>query len=182
MDINLHHAPWHQEAPSKESQELFEIFGNNFWADVCTHFFAEQVAKKNMGKRLDVGMQRTLNKLLADRFRQFGWDAHAGRFAKADTWVRLIFGNSNTLGADFLEALKESKKNHVQTAILLGADRPTLDLISPTDASSMVSLNKIKREVLELDGIFDIPLFYGELFPISHACHEIEQAIKLRTF
>lgn len=68
MDINLHHAPWHHEVPSKETQELFEIFGNGFWADVCTHFFAEQVAKKNMGKRLDVGMQRTLHKLLPTGF------------------------------------------------------------------------------------------------------------------
>lgn len=182
MDIILHNAPWHHETPSKESQELLEIFGNGFWADVSTHFFTEQVAKKSMGKRLDVGMQRTLNKLLVDRFRQYGWNAHVGRFTKADTWVRLNLGNSNTLGADFLEALKESKRNHVQTAILLGIDRLILEIISPSDAGSMVSLGKIKRELFDLDGILDIPLFYSELIPASHARHEIEAAIRSQTF
>lgn len=55
----------------------------------------------------------------------------------------------------------------MELAIILAASRRTLDLISPKDATSMISFEKLQKEVMNLEGVLNIPLIIGELLPLT---------------
>ena len=83
-----------------------------------------------------------------------------------------------SLGSDILDAIKVCKKEGIQQALILAANRRTLDLISPNDAAALVSFEKLEREILNLNGALDIPLLYGELSPVSSASNDINVELR----
>ena len=78
-----------------------------------------------------------------------------------------------SLGSDIVDAIKVCKLEGMQQAVILAANRKTLDLISPNDAAALVSFEKLEKEIVSLNGALDIPLLYGELTPFSSASSEI---------
>ena len=123
-------------------------------------------------------MQRYLNEVIAKRFTSNGWTGEAGYFFKGKTWVRITFRHQMSLGSDILDAIKVCKKEGMQQAVILAANRRTLDLISPNDAAAIVSFEKLEREILNLNGALDIPLLYGELTPITSASNDINNELR----
>ena len=123
-------------------------------------------------------MQRYLNEVLIERFTSNGWDGEAGYFYKNKTWIRITFRHQMSLGSDFLDALKVCKLEGMEQALILAANRKTLDLISPNDASAIVSFEKLEREVISLNGVIDIPLLIGELTPSSSASNDINRELE----
>ena len=83
-----------------------------------------------------------------------------------------------SLGSDILDAIKVCKKEKMELAIILAANRRTLDMISPNDAAALVSFEKLKNEIWSLDGALDIPLLIGELTPISSASNDINEELR----
>ena len=83
-----------------------------------------------------------------------------------------------SLGSDILDAIKVCKKEGMQQAVILAANRKTLDLISPNDAAAIVSFEKLEREIMSLNGALDIPLFFGELTPVSSASSDINVELR----
>ena len=123
-------------------------------------------------------MQRYLNDVLEKRFLAKGWLGDSGYFFKEKTWVRVTFRHQMSLGSDILDAIKVCKKEKMELAIILAANRRTLDRVSPNDAAALVSFEKLKNEIWSLDGALDIPLIIGELTPSSSASNDINEELR----
>ena len=141
-------------------------------------FAAERETKLNSGQSAPKGMQRYLNEVILRRFTSNGWTGDAGYFFKGKTWVRVTFRHQMSLGSDILDAIKVCKIEGMQQAVILAANRKTLDLISSNDAAAIVSFEKLEREIMSLNGALDIPLLYGELTPISIASDDINVELR----
>lgn len=178
MNTRLVAPPWGSPALTSEAMEALEILGDGIWHEASVDFIAERDAKLRAGKTAPKGMQKYLNKVLVEHFRLAGWDSSDGYFCKGNTWVRVTFRHQMSLGSDFLSALKVCKLEGVEFAMLLAANRATLDTISPNDAAGMVSFEKLQREAVSLDGALDIPLVIGELTPKSNTSSVLEDALR----
>ena len=83
-----------------------------------------------------------------------------------------------SIGSDFLDALKVCKKQGMELAVIIAANRETLDVITPNDAAALVSFEKLRSLALDLDGAMDIPLLIGELTPMTFAPSDIDAEIR----
>lgn len=177
MKVQLFAPPWGLPEMTAEGAEAIDIIADNLWADSATQFYSERDAKLRMGKRAAKGMQATLNKVLVEKFTSRDWYAEAGYFMKGDTWVRVTFRHQMSLGSDIIDAQKVCAKFGIKLAMILAADRMTLNIISPNDAAALVSFEKLEREIMDLEGVIDIPLVYGKLTPLTHASRAIENQL-----
>lgn len=178
MKTRLLASPWTKPQITVETAEAIELLKDNVWKDASVLFAAEREAKIKSGKSAPKGMQRYLNDVIAKRFTSNGWIGEAGYFFKKKTWIRVTFRHQMSLGSDILDAIKVCKKEGMIQAVIIAANRKTLDLISPNDAAAIVSFEKLEREILNLNGALDIPLLYGELTPISSASNDVNELLK----
>lgn len=178
MNVRLLASPWTKPQLTQETMEAIELLKDNVWRKASVVFAAERGAKLRLGKNAPKGMQRYLNEVIDYRFTSNGWIGEAGYFVKESTWIRITFRHQMSLGSDILDAIKVCKKEGIQQAVILAANKKTLDLISPNDASAMVSFEKLEREIMSLNGALDIPLLFGELTPATSASDEINDELK----
>ena len=178
MKTRLFAPPWCKPDLTEETKEALGIIADNVWKEASIRFAAERDSKRKSGGTAPKGMQRYLNEVLAERFNANGWNGNAGYFFKNKTWVRVTFRHQMSLGSDFLDALKVCKIEGMEQALILAANRETLNLISPNDASAIVSFEKLEKEVITLNGALDIPLLIGELTPFSSASNDINTELK----
>ena len=178
MKTRLLAPPWTKPTLTDETSEALEIISSNVWKDASVRFSAERDAKIKAGKSAPKGMQRYLNEILVERFKYHGWDGDSGYFIKEKTWIRVTFRHQMSLGSDILDALKVCKKEGIEQAVILAANRKTLNIISPNDAAAIVSFEKLEKEILSLYGALDIPLLIGELTPLTSASKDVEAELK----
>ena len=178
MKVRLVAPPWGTPELTPELNEMIKILGDNVWADASVEFYANRGAKVHNGKRAPKGMQQTINAILEKKFNSCGWDGDSGYFVKGETWVRITFRHQMSLGSDIVDALKVCKKEGVKLAVILAANRETLNIISPNDAAALVSFEKLENEIVSLDGALDIPLIIGELTPKSSASQVIDDSLR----
>lgn len=133
--------------------------------------------KINHGKSAPKGMQRYINEIFDSKFKKAGWDGDSGYYFKNKTWIRITFRHQMSLGSDFINALKVCKKEDIELAVIMAADKNTLKIISPNDAGAIISFDKLLNEMMSLDGVIDIPLMVGELTPLTQAPNGIRQEI-----
>lgn len=177
MRVQLFAPPWGAPEMTEEGREAVRILGDNVWSDAALRFYAERDAKLQMGYRAAKGMQGTLNKVLKKKFEEYDWYAEAGYFIKGDTWVRVTFRHQMSLGSDIIDAQKVCARSGIKLAMIMAADRATLNTISPNDASALVSFEKLEREILDLNGVINIPLVYGKLTPLTRASRAVENQL-----
>lgn len=173
MNVRLVAPPWGAPALNEELEEAIKVLNDNIWRDSSIQFYSVRNSKQKMGKSAPKGMQRFLNDVLKERFQSYGWIGEAGYFFKNKTWIRITFRHQMSLGSDILDAIKVCKKENMDVAVIMAANRQTLDLISPNDSAAIVSFEKLQREVVSLDGAIDIPLIIGELTPRTSASEDI---------
>ena len=178
MKTRLLASPWVKTWQTVETAEAIELLQDDVWKEASVSFAAEREAKMKSGQTAPKGMQRYLNEVITKRFTSNGWTGDAGYFFKGKTWVRITFRHQMSLGSDILDAIKVCKKEGMQQAVILAANRKTLNLISPNDAAAIVSFEKLEREIQSLNGALDIPLLYGELTPISSASSDINNELR----
>lgn len=178
MKTRLLASPWVKAQMTNETEEALELLKDGVWKEASVLFAAERETKMKSGRSAPKGMQRYLNDVLVKRFTSNGWMGDAGYFFKEKTWIRITFRHQMSLGSDILDAIKVCKKEGMQQAVILAANRKTLDLISPNDAGAIVSFEKLEREIMSLDGALDIPLLYGELTPFSSASNDINDELR----
>ncbi len=178
MRARLFSAPWVNATLTQEAKEAIDIIGDNVWREASIHFIAEREYKLGMGKSAPKGMQKYLNEVLDTRFSDKQWFSDLGYYFKKQTWIRVTFRHQMSLGSDILDAIKVCKKEGMQQAIIFAANRKTLDLITPNDASALVSFEKLQHEILGLNGALDIPLLIGELTPLNTASVDIDNELK----
>lgn len=170
--------PWCNPDLTDETIEAIKIIADDVWKEASVRFSAERDIKIHMGKSAPKGMQRYLNEVLVEKFSAMDWDGGSGYFFKNKTWVRITFRHQMSLGSDFLDALKVCKIEGMEQALILAANRATLDLISPNDAAAIISFEKLEKEIISLNGAFDIPLLIGELTPSSSASNDINKELR----
>lgn len=95
-----------------------------------------------------------------------------------NSWLRVTFRHQMSLGSDILDAIKVCKKEGMEQAIILAANKSTLQLISPNDANALVSFEKLQSEIWSLNGALDIPLIIGELSPFTSASEDIDNELR----
>lgn len=178
MKTKLLAPPWVNTELTEELKEAIEIISQDVWKEASVRFSAEREVKLRSGKSAPKGMQRYLNEVLVERFSAKGWDGDSGYFFKNKTWIRVTFRHQMSLGADILDAIKVCKIEGMEIAAILAANRSTLTIISPNDASALVSFEKLQSEVLSLNGAIDIPLLIGELTPLTSASIAINAELK----
>ncbi len=178
MKTKLFASPWVKAQKTNETNEAVEILQDDIWKEASVLFAANREAKIKAGKSAPKGMQRYLNEVIEKRFSAKGWIGEAGYFFKGKTWIRITFRHQMSLGSDILDAIKVCKLEGMEQAVILAANRKTLDIISPNDAAAIVSFEKLEREIISLNGALDIPLLYGELFPYSFASDGINEELK----
>ena len=167
MKVRLVAPPWGKPNITKEIEEAVRILGDGVWADSSVRFYAERDAKVHAGKRAPKGMQATLNEVVEDKMLAKGWEGDLGYFFKGRTWVRITFRHQMSLGSDIIDAIKVCKKEGMELAVIMAANRETLKTISPNDAGALTSFEKLQSEIWSLDGAIDIPLLIGELSPLT---------------
>ena len=178
MKVRLIAPPGGAPALTSEVEEAVEILGSNVWAESSVEFYANREAKISVGKHAPKGMQQTLNAIIDKKFHDAGWDGDAGYYVKNTTWIRVTFRHQMSLGSDIVDALKVCKKEGLTLAVILAANRKTLNVISPNDAAAIVSFEKLHNEIVSLNGALDIPLLIGELTPKSSASQVIEDSLR----
>ena len=178
MNTRLLASPWVKTRKTIETEEALDLLKDDVWKDASVLFAAERETKLRSNKSAPKGMQRYLNEVIVKRFTSNGWIGDAGYFFKGKTWVRITFRHQMSLGSDILDAIKVCKKEGMEQAVILAANKKTLDLISPNDANAIVSFEKLEREIISLNGALDIPLLYGELTPFSSASSDINGELR----
>lgn len=178
MNTRLLASPWVKTRKTIETEEALDLLKDDVWKDASVLFAAERETKLRSNKSAPKGMQRYLNEVIVKRFTSNGWIGEAGYFFKGKTWVRITFRHQMSLGSDILDAIKVCKKEGMEQAVILAANKKTLDLISPNDANAIVSFEKLEREIISLNGALDIPLLYGELTPFSSASSDINGELR----
>lgn len=154
-----------------------EVFSDNVWSDASLEFYEERNSKIRCGGRAPKGMQKTLNSVIDRKMRAAGWEGGSGCYIKGSTWVRVTFRHQMSIGTDFLDAIKVCKKEGIELAIIIAANLDTLRVITPNDAGAIVSFEKLRSQIIDLDGAIDIPLIIGELTPLTTAGAAIEDEI-----
>ena len=147
VKTRLFSPPWCNPELTEETIEAIKLIGDDVWKDASIRFSAERDSKIKSGKSAPKGMQRYLNEVLVERFTSNGWYGNAGYFYKNKTWIRITFRHQMSLGSDFLDAIKVCKIEGMEQAIILAANKKTLDLISPNDAAAIVSFEKLENVV-----------------------------------
>lgn len=178
MKTRLYASPWVNTQMTNETAEAIEILGKGIWKEASVTFAAERETRIKSGKSAPKGMQRYLNDIITKRFKSNGWLGDSGYFFKNKTWIRVTFRHQMSLGSDILDAIKVCKNEGMKQAVLLAANRKTLNLISPNDAAAIVSFEKLESEIMSLKGAIDIPLLYGELTPQSSASSDINDELR----
>ena len=177
MNVKLFSAPWNTKELTQEAIDAIAIIADDIWRDASIEFYAVRAARLSAGKSAPKGMQRFLNEVLIRRFSDNNWFGEAGYFFRNRTWIRITFRHQMSLGSDILDAIKVCKKEGMEIAIILAANRETLKIVSPNDAAAMVSFEKLEREVMSLNGAIDIPLFIGELTPKTSASNDVSREL-----
>jgi hypothetical protein len=65
------------------------------------------------------------------------------------------------LGSDLLDAVRLSSLEHVEQCVILAAPMDFLKVISPRDAGSLSSFEKIVFQTAQLEGAVSPPLLIG---------------------
>lgn len=179
MKATIYPAPWTKKELGKKADELEEIL-DGVWREAASRYVIVCEIRRNAGSNPPKGVQKYLNDVLAERFVEAGWEGQDGRFRKGNTWVRITFRHQMSLGSDFIDALRLSKQDGVKECILLGCTGQFLEVITPSDSGSIVSFEKIAREVQRLSGSLDINLFYGALTAKSKLPKDVHEIINSR--
>jgi hypothetical protein len=83
-----------------------------------------------------------------------------------------------SLGSDLLEALRLVKREAVVEVAIFAASRRFLDVVTPNDANTVISFEKLTAACDELVGCLDFPLFLGLLEPGTDLPPEIEESLR----
>ena len=178
MKVKLYTPPWCKPELTNEIKEAISIVGDDLWKDASIRFYSIRDARMQQGKSAPKGMQKYLNEIIDEKFLAKEWEGDSGYYFKNNTWIRITFRHQMSLGSDIIDAIKVCKKEGMELAVIMAANRRTLDLISPNDAAALVSFEKLRDEIFSLEGAIDIPLVIGELSPLTSASEDINRELR----
>lgn len=159
--------------------EALDIIGRDVWREAAEDYYALRLARATSSRPAPKGVQRFLNDILEKRFNEAGWVGSEGRFVSGKkAWVRITFRHQMSLGSDLIEALKVHRREKIDQVAIMAASARFLAVISPNDAAALVSFEKLRIHVMDLIGVFDIPLFIGKLDQKSSPPPEVRSTLE----
>jgi hypothetical protein len=166
LRIEIKKTPFCNDDLTPESLEALTLV-DGVWREACRHFVAIRASQRQSGSITLFGIQKTINQVLTERFTEAGWLGTESRFRKNTTWVRFTFRHQMSVGSEILDAIKVSNKEGISQCFLISAPNDFLKIISPKDAGSLTSYEKIVNELATLENAISVPLILGALVPNS---------------
>lgn len=155
--------PNFEVTPSEEMLSIPAAF-TGVWETALAQFEASNFAKLSRGKKPSLGIQGQLNDAIDFGFHNQGWSGGEGRYAKGNTWVRLSFRHSMSLGSDFLDAQRQILLEGFEYVALIYAHQHFLKKISPKDGGSLCSFERAALLLHDLETISpSLPIWLGRL-------------------
>lgn len=161
MRVELYTPSW-LDVPKVDLTEINDVIDGS-WAEASSDYAADWRAKALVGKRGPVGVQKYLNAVLDKRFQNAGWGVYASTYTTATDWWRFTFRHQMSAGSNFLDALKVVGRYDYRIAVITAPTREFLEVISPADAGSLTSFEKIQAELVDLKGIISAPVIVASL-------------------
>jgi hypothetical protein len=134
------------------------------WETALAQFEASNFVKTSRGSKPSLGVQGQLNDAIDSAFQAQGWSGGEGRYAKGDTWVRVSFRHSMSLGSDFLDAQRQILLEGFEQVALIYAHQQLLKKISPNDGGSLCSFERAALLLHDVESISpSLPIWLGRL-------------------
>lgn len=150
-------------APSREIEQIGTVI-HGTWETAAAGFDASNLARLASGKKPSSGLQSFLNDAIDESFLDNGWLGSHGRYSKGDTWVRLSFRHSMSLGSDFFDAQRQHKLENFKHVVLLYAHHELLKRISPKDGGSLCSFERASLVIQDLEVMSQgFPIWLGRI-------------------
>lgn len=166
MKVDLQRVPWYDGELTEEALGGIQLLAGA-WREATERFTTMQAVRKAASRPAAMGIQASLNEVIDERFHEAGWEGDQARFRMANTWFRITFRHQMGLGSDFLDAVRLSSLEGIEQCVILGAPLEFLRVISPKDAGSLCSFEKIALQASRLEGAVAPPLLIGALKPVS---------------
>jgi hypothetical protein len=182
MKVELKRPSWYSDDPTDEAIEALSLL-KGIWSEAATRFATIRSVQESKGKITTFGIQKYLNEIIDERFPENNWEGKNSRYRKGDTWVRITFRHQMSVGAELFDVIKMTGKENIKQSLLLAASNDFLKVISPRDAGSLTSFEKLAQEMGYLAGTTEVPLILGCLTPISPltgSVHELVYGPRLR--
>lgn len=182
MKAILKRPPWYAEEPTSEAIEALTLL-MGLWGEAAIRFTSVRAAQAAKGKITIFGLQKHINEIIDERFTQHKWEGSNSRYRKGDTWVRVTFRHQMSVGAELFDVIKMTSREKIRQSLLLAASNDFLKIISPRDAGSLTSFEKLAQEMTYMAGAAEVPLILGCLTPVSAlspTVHELVYGPRLR--
>jgi len=176
MRVALQRGPWYRGEPSQETVSAIALL-DGVWREAATRFSTIREIRIAAGRSEPMGIQTFLNQVLDERFQEAGWDGSESRYRLQNTCVRITFRHQMGLGSDLLDAVRLSSLERVEQCVILGAPLDFLKIISPRDAGSLSSFEKIVFQTAQLEGAVSPPLLIGSLSPVSRLSKHVHAEV-----
>ena len=178
MIIRWTPAPWFKPEGPSPFDDLVSILDGS-WREAAVEFYADRVHALNHGKRSPMGIQKYLNRTLEARFQAADWYAYKSRFIDDERWIRITFRHQMSLGTDVLDAIRVHRLEGTKVLAIAAAPERFLRVITPNDAAALCSFEKLHSMCATMVGALDdIPLWLGEIRPVSELPGEAERVIR----
>lgn len=149
--------------PTKEL-ETIPMALSGVWDTAVAQFEASNFVKVHRGNKPSLGMQGQLNDAIDLGFQDQGWSGSDGRYAKGNTWVRVSFRHSMSLGSDFLDAQRQIVLEGFEQVALIYAHQHLLKQISRKDGGSLCSFERAALLLHDVEVISpSLPIWLGRL-------------------
>ena len=150
-------------SPSEEIK-IIPLALAGVWQTAFAQFEASNYAKVSNGKKPALGMQGHLNDAIDFGFHSQGWSGSEGRYAKGNTWARVSFRHSMSLGSDFLDAQRQIRLEGFEQVALIYAHQQLLRQISQKDGGSLCSFERAALLLHDVETIAPtLPIWLGRL-------------------
>jgi hypothetical protein len=137
-------------------QEIERVIQLVLFEDVLARFEQENKHRKNSGRKEAQGKQSTINAIFREEFAKFGWEIEKNVFndpindLTIDFWKRKVgidvaFNHRSFIGGDLLRLQAAAEvKNVINVGVYICPTKDFAKVVSPKDASSMVSYERTK--------------------------------------
>lgn len=151
-------------------REIEQIIQSIDFNDVQKRFDKENQQRKSTGKKPAKGKQSTINLIFREAFINKGWENEKNVFddpkndLAIDFWKRnvgvdIAFSHRSFIGGDLLRFQAAAEvKNVINVGVYICATKSFAKLVSPSDASSMVSYERTKWYLETLYPVLTVPI------------------------
>jgi hypothetical protein len=159
-------------------KEIIDVIESIDFHEVDKKFAEDNLDREKKGRKLAKGKQATINSMFRVLFSQRGWEIEKNVFNdpdndltidfwKRDIGVDVAFNHRSFIGGDLLRLQAAAEvKNVINVGVYICPRKDFAKLISPQDATSMVSFERAKWYLVNFYSVFTVPILLIGLKPL----------------